>query len=320
MFTFDQPVKLANHQNDLLTIGEILVDMIATNYDDSNMNNRLTYEAFFGGSPSNIAMNTTRLGIRSKIAAAVGDDRLGQFLKDHLIRANIDTTLIQTHEAATSMVVLSKSKGSPIPIFYRGADTHLTYTDQFAQVVNDSKIVHFSCWTLSASPVRETIEAIIAHATQSDSLICFDPNYHPIIWKKDEDAIEYIKTIIAKVDIVKPSEDDAARLFGEDLPEAQVQKFINLGAKLVIMTLGKDGAIVSNGTETMTFASVAEEVVDTTGAGDAFWSGFYTGIVEGLTLKEALQLGFSVSAYKLKFVGAVADLPHYTALINNTVL
>ncbi|MCR8660192.1 carbohydrate kinase family protein [Paenibacillus endoradicis] len=319
MYIFDQPVQLTNHSNDLLTIGEILVDMIANDYDDSHTNNRLTYEAFFGGSPSNIAMNTTRLGIRSKVAAAVGDDRLGQFLQDHLVRANIDTTLIQTHEAATSMVVLSKSKGSPIPIFYRGADAHLAYTEQFAEAVKHTKIIHFSCWPLSASPVRETIEAVIAQATQSNSLICFDPNYHPSIWQYDENAFEYIKTIIAKVDIVKPSEDDAARLFGDDLPEAQVKKFLDLGAKLVIMTLGKDGAIVSNGTETMTFASVAEEVVDTTGAGDAFWSGFYTGIVEGLPLKLALQLGFSVSAYKLKFVGAVVDLPHYTTLLNGNV-
>lgn len=118
-----------------------------------------------------------------------------------------------------------------------------------------------------------------------------------------------MKSIISKVDIVKPSEDDAKRLFGEDLHENQIEKFLKLGAKLVIMTLGKDGAIVSNGTETISFPSLAKEVVDSTGAGDAFWSGFYAAVVKGYPIREALKLGFAVSAFKLKFSGSVVDLP-----------
>ena len=55
--------------------------------------------------------------------------------------------------------------------------------------------------------------------------------------------------------------------------------------------------------------TLATEVVDTTGAGDAFWSGFYTAIVKGYTIRQALTLGFAVSAYKLKYTGAVVDLP-----------
>ncbi len=75
------------------------------------------------------------------------------------------------------------------------------------------------------------------------------------------------------------------------------------------MTLGKDGALVSNGKETIKFNTLAEEVMDTTGAGDAFWSGFYTAIVKGYTIKDALRIGFAVSAFKLRFIGAVVDLP-----------
>ena len=75
------------------------------------------------------------------------------------------------------------------------------------------------------------------------------------------------------------------------------------------MTLGKDGAIVSNGSETVYLDSLATKVVDTTGAGDAFWSGFYAALIKGYTVRESLSLGFAVSAYKLKFIGAVVDLP-----------
>jgi fructokinase len=150
---------------------------------------------------------------------------------------------------------------------------------------------------------------VLEEARKNDILICFDPNYHPMIWQKGEDGVEYVKSIIGKVDIVKPSEDDAERLFGKDTPEKQIEKFLQLGSKLVIMTLGKDGAIVSNGTESMKFETLATEVVDTTGAGDAFWSGFYTAAVKGYTIRDAVTLGFAVSAYKLKYTGAVVNLP-----------
>ncbi|XJZ28696.1 carbohydrate kinase family protein [Bacillota bacterium Lsc_1132] len=307
MFLFDKKIDFQDKKNDILTVGELLVDMISADYDENFESN--TYHKFFGGSPSNIAMNVKKLGIRSLVASAVGEDGFGSFLINHLKNADIDTSCLQQVEYSTSMVVVTKSKATPIPIFYRGADYHLAYTAKLEESLLNSKIVHFSCWPISMLPVRQTIERVIEEARKQGVLICFDPNYHPMIWKKGEDGVEYVKSIICKVDIVKPSEDDAERLFGKDTPENQIEKFLNLGAKLVIMTLGEDGAIVSNGKETVKFDTLATEVVDTTGAGDAFWSGFYTAIVKGFTIRQALKLGFAVSAYKLKFTGAVVELP-----------
>lgn len=239
----------------------------------------------------------------------MGEDGFGKFLVNHLQKENVDTSCVQEVKYSTSMVVVNRSKATPVPIFYRGADYHLTYTSRLEEVLLNSKIVHFSCWPISMTPSRDTIEKIIEKARKNKILVCFDPNYHPMIWQKGEDGVEYVKSIISKADIVKPSEDDAERLFGKDTHENQVAKFLELGAKLVIMTIGKDGAIVSNGVETVLCPSLADEIVDTTGAGDAFWSGFYTAIVKGYTIKEALNLGFAVSAYKLKYTGAVVDLP-----------
>lgn len=307
MFNFDAIIKFQDRKNDLLTVGEVLIDMISEDYGDDFECS--TYKKYFGGSPANIAMNTKRLGISSLIASAVGKDSLGNFLINHLQRAGIDTSYVEKLDYSTSMVLVTKSKKSPVPIFYRDADYHLNYDEKLEEAIRNSKIVHFSCWPISKEPSRGTVEKIIEEARKNNNLICFDPNYHPMIWEKEEDGIAYVKSVIGKVDIVKPSEDDAERLFGKDTPENQIDKFIKLGAKLVIMTLGKEGAIVSNGIETTRFSSMAAEVVDTTGAGDAFWSGFYAGIIKGYTIKEALSLGFAVSAYKLKYTGAVVDLP-----------
>jgi sugar/nucleoside kinase (ribokinase family) len=307
MLQFNQQLEIPNKRNDILTVGEILIDMISADYDDHFQSS--TFQRFFGGSPSNIAMNVNKLGGTPLVASAVGNDGFGTFLLNQLHINGIDTRLVQRVDEPTSMVVVSKSQGTPVPIFYRGADYHLAYTPELEEAIHHSKILHLSCWPISRLPIRHTIERVLEEARKNHSLICFDPNYHPMIWEKGEDGIEYVNSIIRKVDIIKPSEDDAERLFGKDTHEKQIQKFLQLGAKLVIMTVGKDGAIVSNGVETLRFDSIATKVVDTTGAGDAFWSGFYTAVIKGYTIKEAILLGMAVSAYKLKFTGAVVNLP-----------
>lgn len=307
MIEFGDSLTFADRKNDVLAIGELLIDMISEEYGDNFESS--TYKRFFGGSPANIAMNTERLGIHSQLASAVGKDALGNFLIHQMQATGIDASLIQQVDSSTSMVMVTKSVSTPVPIFYRGADYYLSYTDELDKAVKNSKMVHFSCWPISRIPVRHTIEKVIDQAQRIGSLICFDPNYHPLLWEKNGDGIDYIKSLLGKVDIVKPSEDDAERLFGKDNPLKQIDKFLKLGAKLVVMTLGKEGAIVSNGKETISFDTLADQVVDTTGAGDAFWSGFYAGLVKGYTLQQSITFGFAVSAYKLKFLGAVVDLP-----------
>lgn len=308
MFELDDIIPLGDKPNDLLAVGELLIDMISNEYDDGRFECD-GYTKFSGGAPSNIAMNVNRLGIRSEIVSAVGNDGFGTFLLRRLQQEGMDTNGIQRLDASTSMVVVTKSKTTPIPIFYREADYQITYDESLKQRIQHSKIVHFSCWPISRTPARHTLEKVLEEARSQGLFIGFDPNYHPMIWQRGEDGIQYVKSIISKVDVIKPSEDDAERLFGKDEPAKQLEKFLELGAKLVIMTLGKDGAIVSNGKETIAFDSLATEVVDTTGAGDAFWSGFYAALIKGDTIREALYLGFAVSAYKLRYTGAVVHLP-----------
>lgn len=307
MFNFNNVVKFENKRFDVFAIGELLVDMISDDYDADNSCNK--YSRYFGGSPANITMNIKRLGGNPIISASVGNDRLGEFLINNLKKNNINTDFINKVNNSTSMVLVTKSKETPLPIFYRSADYNLEYNEDIGSILKNSKIVHFSCWPISQKKSRKVIEKVIEEARKNNVLIGFDPNYHEMIWEEGHDGIEYIKSLIGKVDIIKPSEVDAERIFGPDTPENHVDKFIQCGAKLVIMTLGKDGAIVSNGTETIKFKTLATEVVDTTGAGDAFWGGFYTALTSNYPLKEALNIGFATSAFKLKNVGAIAELP-----------
>ena len=274
MFNFSNTIQFQDKINDVFTIGEILVDMISDDYDTNFNSNK--YSRFFGGSPANITMN---------IKSIYYND-IDKLNINHLKNNNIDTNLINSVNHSTSMVLVTKSKETPLPIFYRSADYNLEYNSDIDSTLKNSKIVHFSCWPISQSKSRKMIERVIEEARKNNVLIGFDPNYHEMIWEEGHDGIEYIKNL-----------------------ENNVNKFIECGAKLVIMTLGKYGAIVSDGTKTIKFNTLATEVIDTTGAGDAFWGGFYTAITSNYTLKEALNIGFATSAFKLKHVGAIAKLP-----------
>lgn len=304
MLLLNKKVELDdNKANDILAIGELLVDMVSTSDTEDS------YLKFFGGSTASIALNAKRLGANSIVCSTVGEDRLGEFLKRYLQEANMDTDYIQHVTDSTSLVILNQSNGTPKPIFYRRADYKIEYTEKLENAISNSKILHFSCWPISMLPARSTMERALEKARQEQTLIGFDPNFHSAIWKNSEEGKEYTKFIISKVDIVKPSEDDAERIFGADAPEAQIEKFIKLGAKLVLLTLGESGVLVSDGATMLKMPTLATGVVNTTGAGDAFWAGFYTSIVKGDSIKEAVSCGSAASAFKLKHLSSVAKLP-----------
>jgi fructokinase len=307
VFKLDHHIELKEKPNDILTVGELLIDMISEAYDD--MVDCNTYNRFLGGSAANLALNTKKLGLRSLVASAVGRDGFGAFLLRQLEREGIPTDHIQLTDESTSMVVITKSRSTPYPIFYRGADFQLNLTPDLADAVKQSRIVHFSCWPISREPARSAVERVMDLAKSEGALVGFDPNYHPAIWSKGEDGAAYVKSIIGRVDVIKPSKDDADRLFGTDSPENHLARFLDLGAKLVIFTMGADGILVSNGAETLRLDSVATEVVDVTGAGDAFWAGFYAGLVRGLSLIGSVEFGMEVSAYKLRHLGPVSRFP-----------
>jgi len=312
MPSFDSPLAITKRATDLLCVGELLVDMIATEY--GSLVECGEFQRLAGGSPANIALNATKLGLSAAIAAAVGVDSLGDFLVRNLAVAGLDTSMVQRCEESTSLVLITRSREAPTPIFYRGADYRLELSPGLEARLLDSSILHFSSWPLSMEPARSCVERLVAGARRSGALVCCDPNYHPSVWKDRSEALAFFGRLLPEVDVIKPSEDDADRLFGRDKPEAQLRRFLDLGAALVVMTLGKDGAIASDGKETRAYPSLAEEVVDTTGAGDAFWAGLYAGIVGGRSVDRAIRLGMAVSAIKLGRVGASVSASSITEI------
>ena len=151
-------------------------------------------------------------------------------------------------------------------------------------------------------------------AKENNVLVGFDPNYHPELDDENNSGFKLISEVMKKADIIKPSLDDSVRMFGERTLDQYLNIYEEMGAKLIIMTLGKDGLIARYKGTNISLPSFANEVVDTTGAGDAFWTGLYAGVVTDQTILDAVRLGLQCSAFSLKEIGADIDFPDITVL------
>ncbi|MFP4287242.1 MAG: carbohydrate kinase family protein [Candidatus Izemoplasmataceae bacterium] len=302
-------IKRNHHKSiDLLLIGEMLVDVFTGN-------NPII---LFGGSPANISMNFKQLGFNPKLCASIGKDDEGRFLISKLNERLLDTSLINQDNLKTTKVKVNQSVDTPIPTFERYSDHLIYYTDLLDSALKDTRILHFSYWPLTKEPSKSTLLKAISVAKEHDTLIAFDPNIHEAIQTNESIAHHELLELIQYVDIIKPSLDDCMRLFNKKLDkDAYMDLFEQLGIGLILMTLGKEGVYVSYNGVRIHYPTYAKEVIDATGAGDAFWSGFYAGLNREHTLANSIAIAQMTSAYALKQVGAITELPPIEVLENN---
>ncbi len=294
---------------DVVTMGELLIDMISTDYVPT-LKEAVHFQKTFGGSPGNIAVNLAKMKYRTALISSIGADDFGRFLIDFLQDQSVDTKGIQMASTTTSMVFVTKSKENPLFLPLRFADLDLKLQEDQFNLIENTKIFHFTAWALSHEPIRKVTMALLEHARSKKKLITFDPNYRDVLWEKGHDGPGFIRQkVLPLVDIIKPSESDAEHLLGKGSLEAYATKFKDTGNLMVMMTLGAAGLMAMDDEEIFHIPTFAKEVVDTTGAGDAFWSGFMAGILGGKTMRDAMFQGSYSAAYKLETMGAVCELP-----------
>ncbi|AGB41740.1 sugar kinase, ribokinase [Halobacteroides halobius DSM 5150] len=309
MFQFNEKIDFTATKLDVLTVGEVLVDIISDKLVPSLKEAR-SFNRHFGGSPANIAMNLKKLGAKSGLLSKVGADGLGDYLIKKLETSGVDTRgIVRDSHYNTSAVLVTQSKATPEFIAYRDAEKYITKEDIKEGLISEAKIIHLSTFALAAPVTRQTLLEIVEIAQKERKIVSLDPNYRPQLWEGNKKGQEFIKKLLSKVNITKPSLDDAKAIFGLATPKEYIQKFHQAGAELVILTLGADGVLVSTGEEIKRLDTFATKVVDTTGAGDAFWSGLYSSLVTGDKLERAIKVGNATAALALQEVGAITDLP-----------
>jgi sugar/nucleoside kinase (ribokinase family) len=286
----------------LLSVGELLADIIGTEIHDSILETS-HFERFQGGSPANMAANMARLGMSTALVSCVGNDNLGIFLRNEVAKTGIDVSYIITDKnQPTSIVIVSRTKGTPDFIAYRTADRMIQSHHIHDNLLTESAIFHTTCFALSQEPAQSAIVDAAKRANAVGCRVSLDANYAPQIWADRQQAWDVISAYCSYDGLVKLSEDDAERIYGKKVSEKQViGDFHAMGADLVCLTKGGQGSIISyeKGAKQLNLGIKPLEVIDATGAGDAFWAGFLTAWTQEKSVEICANAGANLAALKL---------------------
>lgn len=295
---------------DIICIGEVLIDFIGHEVNTS-INRTKDYHRFLGGSPTNVAVNAARLGMKSLLVASCGQDGLGEYVVRKLKDNNVTTSQISKLESApTSVIFVSKSTETPDFIPYREADCQITESQLPDEIIADAKIYHTTCFALSKNPARQTILNRAKKASELGLQLSIDINFSERIWPNREEAKQVLAEYLSLNPLVKLSEDDCYRLFAEVKTEDYIfDYFHNLGASRICLTKGKNGVVLSDLEQGLFFQEAVpiEEIKDATGAGDAFWTGFLYAQLHQKDLEESISIAQRLASIKLQNVGRLPD-------------
>jgi sugar/nucleoside kinase (ribokinase family) len=295
---------------DLIAIGELLGDFIGTEETES-LFDATTFSRFQGGSPSNLASNMARLGCHTVVVSAVGDDNLGKYLTRQVELSGVETQYIKfVDNEPSSIVLVSRTTGTPDFIPYRCADKMIEPSDIPDELLSQCSIFHTTCWPLSKQPSQSTVLEAAKKAKLNGCILSADLNYAEKIWPNRNNAHQVIKEFLSLGAIIKLSEDDALRFYGKEVEKSQVFKDLHdWGAELICFTMGSKGSIVSydNGKNQIFTQPEAIKVVDATGAGDSFWSGFLAAYLLGKPVDVCAKAGANMAKIKLSTIGPIKD-------------
>ena len=289
---------------DLLAVGELLIDFISTDFADS-LDDTTNFKRLQGGSPANLCMNMARLGNRTKLVATVGNDDMGNHLINCLRPLNIDIQHLYRSDFPTTLILVTRSKEVSNFEPYRFADCCIS-SEQFPDELFDQiTIFHTTCFALSKEPAQRTIKDAFEKAYESGCQLSIDANYASKIWPDQDQALEIVERYCSLGAIVKVSEVDWERLYTAPFkdPKDAARYLLSLGAKEVCVTLGSEGCYAATNEADCFLPARKIEVKDTTGAGDAFWSGYLTAWLDGLSLKERCKAGRKMAELKLGHFG-----------------
>lgn len=290
-------------QTDVLVIGELLADIISNDYV-GDLSEARHFQLFPGGSPANVCANLRWMGLRTRLVSCIGQDGIGDYILDTLRRLGLDDAFItRSDRYPTSLVLVGRSRSTPDFIAYRMADTQIGHIDE--ALISESRILHSGAFALSRNPAQQHILAAFARAQAMGKVISIDWNYAPRVWRDDGKAI--FEQLCRYKPLLKMSLDDVERFVGQTLSIEDARAFLErLPVAVACLTCGRDGVWYKSGDDALWQfepAQAVAEVKDTTGAGDAFWSGFLLAYLRADDLTGCVQEGIRMATRKIQQVG-----------------
>lgn len=294
-------------QLDVVTFGEAMAMFMANHPGSLHEVSQFTRE--LAGAETNVAIGLARLGLGSGWASKVGNDAFGKFIINRLENENVDINHVLLDNTYTTGFQLKSMvlEGDPEVQYFRkgSAASHLTVEDFNEDYFTAAKHLHMTGIPLAIS---ESARAFAKHALttmkKNGRKVSLDPNLRPTLWVTQEEMVKEINEVAFQADYVLPGLAEGEILTGFKNPRDIASFYLDKGVELVVIKLGPAGAFYKTATEEGTVLGFpVEKVVDTVGAGDGFAVGVISGLLEGLSIHEAVVRGNAIGSLAVQSPG-----------------
>jgi len=300
-------------KNSIICFGELVVDCFG--------NIEQGFVPKFGGAPGNTAIGLRRLGVENIFMhAMVGHDMFGDFLVERLIEEGVSVSGIGRHKnkKTTLAFVSLTDDGQRSFAFYDGAHSYIDESVINPEIFACAKIFHFGSLTQSTEIGFATTARAIDLARKNNLIISYDPNVREALWDDLNKLKQIILKTIDQINILKINEEEALFLTGESDPEKATEVLWKENLELLIVTLGGSGVFYKTKNETATIPTIKVDVVDTTGAGDAFNAGLLAQILKSnKPMKDIIKFASVFASLSTTKKGAVDALPSVAEVLPN---
>jgi sugar/nucleoside kinase (ribokinase family) len=282
-----------------LCLGEALVDLICERAID-DLAQADAFVPHFGGAVANVAVIAARYGAPAALAGGAGDDAWGSWLRERLREEGVDVslfTLIAGSQTPLAMVAV-RADGEPTYEIYGETIATVVHAlgDKVEDAIRGAAGLFISSNTLVGADERAVTMRARELALELERPLVFDPNFRLHRWRSHADAAASANACVPGTLLVRANEAEVALMTGEDDPERAALALVDAGARMVVVTLGPDGAIL-RGELRADVPGVHAEVISTIGAGD---------VLSGILLARLAVNGFDPGAVAAALPEAVA--------------
>lgn len=254
----------------IVCCGEAVIDMLPRLSKDG----AAVYQAFNGGSIFNTAIALGRLGIITGYFSGLSTDFFGESLAAGLKASNVDLKYTKIWDKPSTLAFVKLDNGQARYSFFdENSAGRMIAKKDLPKLSSDVNALHFGSISLISEPGGATLEALMTREADK-RVICLDPNIRENLVKDRRAYLERLGRMIAMCDILKISDEDVTWITGKTDLVAAARKWLNAGAKVVVVTKGENGVEAFTKGVTVKQAAVNVKVADTVGAGDTFTAGF----------------------------------------------
>jgi len=294
-------------QTDILALGEPMVEFNQTGEGGGRM-----YLQGFGGDTSNAAIAAARQGAKVGYLSAVGADVYGRMLRELWHREGVDHEGVRTDPEAftAAYFVTHDAQGHHFSFFRKGsAASRMKPQDLPRERIASARVLHLSGISAAISDSAcDTCFAAVDIARAAGVQVSFDTNLRLKLWPIAR-ARAVMRELIRLSDICLPSMEDVQAISGLQEPEALLDFCLELGAKVVALKMGAQGALVTDGKQRWQLPPHRCTPVDATGAGDTFGGALLARLVAGDALRDAARYAVVAAALSTEGYGAVEPIP-----------